>query len=432
MTTKNFGKAVEAVSPVVATLLLVLVAAGAAIGFGVFMGGFQDEAQKNVGTDVGGDALTIGGSSTVFPLSQAGIQLYTAQHPGLNIQLTQGGSTLGVKGVGTCNLDIGSSSKAVSNDFLSIYPDCDGVAGKDVGRNLVQYGLGYDLVVPIVSTSACLENFALLSTEIAYIYGANGKSAPADYTGTRPVRDTGAGALTSIDGATGADQAAIDLVPRSTVTWDELEAYLDVVGGAGTAFSPTAGGVRAHHASDDCTTATFMGKAIKIYDREDKGGTSEVFCESLLFDAPGNKDGKALTLCDSEKQITKTTLANVNERDGNQLVENAVKGDALALGFSSVGTSQKNGLEIAGFDQTDVNYAQGMADNDKVDCPTDTSSSELDYHGLARAACHDGYRALFYVTVGEATGAAKAFIDFMQTPDVNLKLNEQIGYVSLY
>lgn len=379
----------EAVSPVVATLLLVLVAAGAAIGFGVFMGNFQDNAQKNVGTDVGGDALTIGGSTTVHPATVVATNLFAANHPGVKFELSQGGSTLGLKGVGTCALDVGARSKALTQTDRDTYPDCDGKAGKDFGRELVESLIGYDLVVPIVSPSACFQNMALLRTEVNFIYAQNGGFAtpPAAPTrGTTPVALNGAG---------------------GSVTWAELEAYLENA----PARVTNAG---------DCSTVT---SDIKVYDRADKGGTSEVFCETYILTSG---------VCDSEKQITKTTLPSINEREGNAAVESAVKADVLALGFSSVGTSQKAGLEIVGFDQTDEAFAVDLSGDDKADCPTVSGTTQDDYHALARAACHDGYRALYYVTIGQPTGLAAEFIEFVKTPQNNVGIMDAIGYVPLY
>src|ERR1051326_4484754 len=106
MNNRNFSKASEAVSPVVATLLLVLVAAGAAIGFGGFLNGFQKHTQDNVQTTEAKDSLKIAGSTTVTPMVQASIANFEAAAKTLKVELSSVGSGSGIRALCSGNADI--------------------------------------------------------------------------------------------------------------------------------------------------------------------------------------------------------------------------------------------------------------------------------------------------------------------------------------
>src|SRR5580704_2758973 len=117
---KRIFRKTRAVSPVVATLVLIVVAIVGAISVGLIMSRVSTDTanQANVqGAAVGSQGtLLIGGSTTVFPIEtalQAGFQ--TQYHT--QLVLSQGGSDAGMQGVISGALDIGaaSSTGAVNN-----------------------------------------------------------------------------------------------------------------------------------------------------------------------------------------------------------------------------------------------------------------------------------------------------------------------------
>jgi phosphate transport system substrate-binding protein len=75
----------------------------------------------------GGETLTIGGSTTVQPLSEAWADRFMADNPGVEISVQGGGSSAGVKGVIDGTLDIGAASRELK-------PEETGVAGVTVHR----------------------------------------------------------------------------------------------------------------------------------------------------------------------------------------------------------------------------------------------------------------------------------------------------------
>ena len=110
----------KAVSPVVATLILIIVAIVGAVAVGLIVSGIGNQTSKNA--NAGGAAsqsqtqLFIGGSTTVFPIVEAAQGAYQSS-TGTQLVISQGGSDAGMQGVLSGALDIGmaSSAGAVNN-----------------------------------------------------------------------------------------------------------------------------------------------------------------------------------------------------------------------------------------------------------------------------------------------------------------------------
>jgi phosphate transport system substrate-binding protein len=67
--------------------------------------------------------LKVTGSTTVLPVVQAAADAYMADHPGADIQVTGGGSSVGVQSVGEGTADIGMSSRDLKAGEKTTYPD---------------------------------------------------------------------------------------------------------------------------------------------------------------------------------------------------------------------------------------------------------------------------------------------------------------------
>jgi len=70
----------------------------------------------------GNQTIKISGSTTVLPIVQAAADAYEAAHPDANIQVTGGGSGVGVQAIGAKTVDIGMSSRDVTKDEMAKYP----------------------------------------------------------------------------------------------------------------------------------------------------------------------------------------------------------------------------------------------------------------------------------------------------------------------
>ncbi|MDK2989296.1 MAG: phosphate transport system substrate-binding protein [Methanoculleus sp.] len=125
MNFKNMNE--SAVSPIVATLVLIVVAVVGAVAVGTIMGTFSSDVaeQTNTGDVAGASAseILIAGSTTVQPASELLAKAYMNQHSGIKITVQAGGSDAGIAGVGMGICDIGSASKDVSSAYLEEYPN---------------------------------------------------------------------------------------------------------------------------------------------------------------------------------------------------------------------------------------------------------------------------------------------------------------------
>src|SRR5271154_2786048 len=81
---KTIKQKMHAVSPVVATLVLIVVAIVGAIAVGLIMSRVASDTsnQANVGSVAGGSqgTLLIGGSTTIYPVTQAAITTFESQY----------------------------------------------------------------------------------------------------------------------------------------------------------------------------------------------------------------------------------------------------------------------------------------------------------------------------------------------------------------
>ena len=65
--------------------------------------------------------ITISGSTTVLPIVQKAADLYMAAHPEANIQISGGGSGVGIQAIGAKTVDIGMTSREVTKDEMAKY-----------------------------------------------------------------------------------------------------------------------------------------------------------------------------------------------------------------------------------------------------------------------------------------------------------------------
>jgi len=119
-------------------------------------------------TDSGGDGtppagsvetLTISGSTTVLPLAQLTAESYMDAHGGADIQLSGGGSSVGVKAVGVGTHDIGMASRGLRAEEAAAYP------------RLVQHVVAKDGIAIIVHKDNPVETLSL--DEVKAIYAGD-------------------------------------------------------------------------------------------------------------------------------------------------------------------------------------------------------------------------------------------------------------------
>jgi phosphate transport system substrate-binding protein len=229
---RNFRKSIKAVSPIVATLMLVLVSVGTAGAFYLWQTGWQGDIQDNAAhSGTVKPSLTIGGSSTVYDFTAVAVEYFEAVNPDYRISYQSGGSGAGVAAVGTGAIDIGSCSRPVKQREYDAYPDLDQDGEKDFGKALVQTIVGYDLVAVCVGSSS----HGLLDINQSTLYD-----------------------LYATNGGLSGHTSTLDTDTSGSVEWDELP------------IQP-----------NSATMCTGTG-AINLYDRAEHGGTEETFCDKVL------------------------------------------------------------------------------------------------------------------------------------------------------
>jgi len=154
-----------AVSPIVATLVLIVVAVIGAVAVGTIMGTFSTDVSKQANAEGAASSasneIIIAGSTTVQPASEAIAKLYMAAHPGTKITVQGGGSDAGIASALMDIVDIGAASKALPSD--SKYKD------------LNTYQIGGSAVVVIVNKDSAMGNITAEALQNAYGTATSGK-----------------------------------------------------------------------------------------------------------------------------------------------------------------------------------------------------------------------------------------------------------------
>ncbi|MBN1280525.1 MAG: substrate-binding domain-containing protein [Candidatus Thermoplasmatota archaeon] len=380
MNTKTIGKRLvknaQAVSPIIATLMLVLVAVGSAGAFYVWQSGWQSDVQtKTGGAGELQAAMTIGGSTTVYPFTAVAAQFFEAQNPNYKISFQQGGTGAGVTAVGYGTIDIGSaSSRSDVEAKMTSLPDLNRDGKKDIGIDLFTTLIAYDAVVIAVPYANTHGLTSIHAMTVRDVYAYNGREGTATWD------------QLSTNWKSNQTDGVRDRDANGYISWDEV---------------PTKN-IRTDM-FDNCTGS----EEVKIYDRSEVSGTEETFCSMI-------NEGKV--------DLESRGIAAIHATGNAELIQ-AISKDADALGFISYGAvATSTGLV------TMIPYA-GRTVKTLID-PNDTNFAKNIRSGVT--TFYDGARELLYVTVGKPKGDAKVYIDFVLGPEMNKKICEQSGYISLY
>jgi len=163
---KGMWEDTRAVSPIVATLVLVVVAITGAAAVGTIMGTFSSDVseQSNTGelASASSTEILIAGSTTVQPVSELLAEAYMDDHQGVKITVQGGGSGAGVSSTGLDIVDIGAASRDMKSDELTKFP------------NIVTHKIGGSAVVVIVNKATTLINITKDEINEAYVDGTFG------------------------------------------------------------------------------------------------------------------------------------------------------------------------------------------------------------------------------------------------------------------
>jgi len=353
---------VKAVSPAIATLILIVIAAVAAAGVGILVQSSQKNAQDQTGNknmDAMG-TINIKGSTTLLPISQAAGIEFMKKYPAVKINVAGGGSSIGLLTAYTTTSpleDLGASS--------SIW------AAKTV--NGVNIPSREDAVIQLAGANA-----KVYETKIG--------------TGMIVV----AGHLTGVDNINIVNVTGTFDGPNKTLNINYTELQSGYVTGTFTPFA-------------------YTGGVVTLVQRSDPSGTEDTFSAWI-----GLQDA-------STTQLLSTV--NAVGKQGNQGIRDYISQTPNTIGFVDIGYTAgqvPNGAaNVIAASQLGVPANIGNKGVDgKYDAASKINTGVTDVtkqKGLARD--------LFYYNQGLPTGAIKAYLDWMMTPD-GQKIVQNEGFFS--
>ena len=172
--TKSLLKDKRAVSPIVATLVLVVVAVIGATAVGTIMGSFSSDVAEEASTaetaSVSSIEILVAGSTTVQPVSELLAEAYRDEHKGTKVTVQGGGSGAGIASAGMGIVDIGAASREMKDKEKDKYPD------------LKKYQIGGSAVVVIANDNIDAFNIDREQLKAAYEDNDPGEIIDADIT----------------------------------------------------------------------------------------------------------------------------------------------------------------------------------------------------------------------------------------------------------
>jgi len=173
-----------AVSPIVATLVLIVVAVIGAVAVGTIMGTFSTQVSKSVNANQASTAsqqeILVVGSTTLSPIMGTVATNYMANNAGTKVTVTGGGSGAGVSAVANGVADIGMVSQSWDSSMQTTYP------------NIKAFTVGYGGVVAIANLNGGIVYHNVTPSQLNLIftngtYEAASSNNDADLSGITTV-----------------------------------------------------------------------------------------------------------------------------------------------------------------------------------------------------------------------------------------------------
>jgi len=111
-------------------------------------------------TTVTAGNLVIKGSTTVLPISQLAVEAYMKAHPDVNISLSGGGSSNGIKAIDD-STDIANASRFIKRKEVAL--------ANEKGVYPVPFAVAYDAIIPVVHPSNNLSNITTAQLKDIYM-----------------------------------------------------------------------------------------------------------------------------------------------------------------------------------------------------------------------------------------------------------------------
>ena len=136
---------------------LMTIALAAVVIFAVFMCGCTGTGDKTVPAKTAIETLTVTGSTTVLPIGQAVAEEFMIGNANADIQVSGGGSSVGVTAVGEGTAEIGMASRELKSSESEAYPD------------LVQHVVAKDAIAIIVNPSNTVADLTIAQIKSIYL-----------------------------------------------------------------------------------------------------------------------------------------------------------------------------------------------------------------------------------------------------------------------
>jgi len=105
--------------------------------------------------------LVIKGSTTVLPISQLAVEAYMKANPDVNISLSGGGSSNGIKAIIDGSTDIANASRFIKDKEVAL--------AHEKGVYPVPFAVAYDSIIPVVHPSNNLSEITLAQLKDIYM-----------------------------------------------------------------------------------------------------------------------------------------------------------------------------------------------------------------------------------------------------------------------
>ncbi len=477
------------VSPVVATLILILIAVAAAAALYLWLVAWQGNITGGIGNQQVQATFTIGGSTSVFPFSSAGVSWYEQNHSDVVINDQQGGTGAGMLAVCEGHVDVGAASTPETASGLEAADGCS--AADNINVTVIAYD-AVDVVINSANTHGLL---SIGYDTLTAIYDSSSTTQPTLFPTTIDNTTTTSGALDQAPWY----KANLNSLTPTALQWDQIPATVygySFSAGALTngsanstaiteklsnATHPVAAGagepcgISTHSLNDICDAAVF-GKAatgtpcgffvcaggtggfasgsdnatasIVPIERLDASGTTQTFEAKLLGATSASGFGSSFAAlgysgCGSNNLLTDCgiTLKSSQQANGNPGVLTAVAGNLNSLGYASDGLARTaSGIGTGGIvpfladGQSLISGSAGSTHAYGAVVPS-TGASGTIAAGIKNSTTtnqYSGWRPFEFVTLNPPAGEVFDFYQFILGSSVNQALATATGEVSLY
>ena len=454
----------RAVSPVVATLILILIAVAAAAALYLWLVVWQGNITGGIGTQHAEPTLTVGGSTSVYPLTSLATTWFEQNNSDVVISDNQGGTGAGMIALCDGNIQLGASSTPQSVSLLESSYGC----ASTYASTIVITTIAYDAVDVVVASDNTHGLLSMSADTLNAIYEAGSSTVPDKYIGT----------INGVHDAT----LGITVVSGTSLLWSQIPAAVNntVVGALALPEEPTgvpaaAGGAAcAGFPNDICAAAlgdpTPCGwticasgaAAIVPIERSDASGTTQTFEAKVLGygSGPGSSDSSWATTqtgagfanlgyggCGSNNLLSDCgfTYAAAQQGSGNPGVLSIVAANPNAIGYASDGLARTTtGIGSAGIVPF-LALGQGVSG---AGLPV-TTGSTIAYGGVVPTTGtsgtiaagltasstvnqYAGGRPFQLISLEPLTGQAQEFVTFITDPANNAALATATDEVGLY